>query len=349
MAIELAAARVKLFEPEAILARLSKSLGFLTGGARDMPARQQTLRGAIAWSHDLLGEPERALFRRLAAFVGGWSLKSAEAVCDPDGNLGVDLLDEMASLVDKSLVLRDASVAGEPRFRYLATIREFAAERLDASPEAAATRERHALHFLGRAEAAGPHLLSGEMAHGLDALAPDEDNLREAIRWSLAVGRPEVGLRLMGAAWRFWQERSSVAEGRSWAEQLLAHPAAQAGGLPRALGLEALGGLAYWMGDDFDTVARAYDESLHLAEAVGDLPLQATVEYGLGFLSMARGESQDVRRHEQASVDLYGRLGDADGVARARMGLIFSELLEREFETARGMAKESVERFRERG
>ncbi|MFI5255347.1 MAG: adenylate/guanylate cyclase domain-containing protein [Candidatus Limnocylindrales bacterium] len=348
LAIELAAARVKLFEPEAILARLSKSLGFLTGGSRDVPARQQTLRGAIAWSHDLLAVPERTLFRRLAVFVGGWSFAAAEAVCDPDGSLGIELLEGLASLVDKSLVTRAAGAAGEARFRFLVTIREFALERLEESPDAEAVREVHARHFLGLAEAAGPYLLSGVTDRGVEALVHDEDNLREAIRWSLASGRAEVGLRIIGAAWRFWQERSSLAEGLTWAVQLLAHPAAQAPTAARAMGLDGAGGLAYWLGD-FETAAAYYDECLAIAESLAAAGLQASAHYGLGFIAMTRGDSRAVRHHEEASIELYGRLGDSDGQARAGMPLVIGLLLEHEYGAARTEAQESVRRFREGG
>jgi non-specific serine/threonine protein kinase len=347
LAIELAAARVKLFEPDAILARLSKSLGFLTGGARDVPARQQTLRGAIAWSHDLLPTPERALFRRLAAFLGGWSLEAAEAVCDPDGSLGLELLDGLASLVDKSLVVRDAAAEGEPRFRSLVTIREFALERLEESDEMESVKERHALHFLGLAEAAGSHLLGAETPHWRDLLTRDEDNLRETIRWSLAAGRPEIGLRILGAAWRFWQERSALAEGLTWAQTLLVHPAAQGPTPERAAGLDGAGGLAYWLGD-FEAAGRYYRECLAIAETLTDQELQAEAHYGLGFIEMTRGDSQAVRRHEEASVELYGRLGDADGQARARMGLVLGLLLEGEYAAARELEEQNVRHFREK-
>ena len=178
LAIELAAARVKVLPPEALLARLEHRLTVLTGGARDLPARQRTLRDAIAWSHGLLGDEERTLFRRLAVFAGGATIESIEAVANPGGEL--DPFEGLASLVDKSL-LRQTEAAGEPRFRMLETIRDYALERLAASDEEWATRDAHAAHFLAlakRAEAAfnGP----GELTW-MERLAPEHDNLRAAL------------------------------------------------------------------------------------------------------------------------------------------------------------------------
>jgi non-specific serine/threonine protein kinase len=161
------------------------------------------------------------------------------------------------------------------------------------------------------------------------------------------VGRPAIGLRIIGAAWRFWQERSALAEGLAWAQALLAHPAAQAPTLERAEGLDAAGGLAYWMGD-FEAAGRDYRECLAIAEGLGDVGLQAKAHHGLGFIEMTRGDSQAVRRHEEASVELYGRLGDADGQTRARMGLVLGLLLERDYAAARALQEHNVRDFRER-
>jgi predicted ATPase/class 3 adenylate cyclase len=347
LAIELAAARVKLFEPEAILSRLSKSLGFLTGGARDVPARQQTLRGAIAWSHDLLTAPERALLRRLAAFVGGWSLEAAEAVCDPDGSLGLDVFDGLASLVDKSLVVAASIDLGEPRFRSLMTIRAFALERLEESGEAGEVRQRHARHFLALAEKAGPLLLGGETRSWLERLGREKDNLREVLRWAISGGDVIIGLRILGAAWRFWQERFMLTEGLGWAQQLLAHPDAQAPTAARAACLDGAGGLAYWLGD-FEAAGRHYEASLAIADGLADQALQAAAHYGLGFIEQTRGDSHALRRHEEASLELYRRLGDADGQARARMGLVLGMLMEGEYVAARDLQEQTVRHFRER-
>ena len=186
LAIELAAARLKLLSPQAMLARLSRSLDLLRGGARDLPLRQQTLRQAIAWSYDLLNGEEQALFRRLAVFTGGFTLEAAEAVCPAAGGFPADPLDGIAGLMDKSLLRRDATPGDDPRFRMLETIREFGAEVLSACGEAADARRAHAAYFLALAERAAPELTGRAQAAWLDRLEADQDNLRAALGWANA-------------------------------------------------------------------------------------------------------------------------------------------------------------------
>src|SRR5919106_6134891 len=184
LAIELAAARVKILSPEAMLTRLERSLTFLSGGSRHLPQRQRTLRDAIAWSYDLLEERERRFFARLAVFVGGLSLEAVDAVCDPGGELDLDALEGVASLTNKSLLRQMATGPEEPRFFMLETIREFAGERLDEQPDAEEIGRRHAGFFLDRAERAEPELTGADQARWLDALEADHDNLRAAIAWA---------------------------------------------------------------------------------------------------------------------------------------------------------------------
>ncbi|MGH2557043.1 MAG: ATP-binding protein, partial [Actinomycetota bacterium] len=203
LAIELAASRVKLLSPQAMLERLGRRLELLTGGPVDLPARQRTLREAIGWSYELLDETERALFRRLAVFAGGWSIEAAEAVANPDGELGHDVLQITGSLVDKSLVQR-MPIPGTLRFGMLETIRAFGVEQLDASGEAEAIRDRQASFFLERAEAAEPQLRGVERKRWLDELELEHDNLRTALRRTIDAGPAEIGFRLVGALWRFW-------------------------------------------------------------------------------------------------------------------------------------------------
>ncbi len=241
LAIELAAARSKLFTPEQLLARLGQSLAFLTTGARDLPERQRTLRGAIAWSYDLLSEPERALFRRLGVFVGGIAIDAIAPVCDPDGALGLDPIEGAATFVDKSLLGNDER-SPEPRFTMLATIREFAVEQLEASGEGAAVRDRHAAFFRALAERLEPELLGAAPEEPLATLEREHDNIRAALGWSCESGDIGTGIRIAAAIWRFWQQRSHLREGRAWLERLLAHETSPA---LRARGLTALGGIAY--------------------------------------------------------------------------------------------------------
>ena len=254
LAIELAAARIKVLSPQALLARLERALEVLRGGLRDLPARQQTLSSAIEWSYNLLGEGAQTLFRRLSAFVGGWTLEAAEAVCNADGDLDVDVLDEMGALVDNSLLKRapEASAGGETRFGMLATIREYARERLVESDEEDRLRQRHAAFFRRLAEEAEPHLTSGERAAWLARLEAEHDNLRAALAWCRTEkGDAETGLRVASALGWFWFFRGYLSEGRAWLKEMLAKAgdAERAADAQRANALSSAGGLAWAQGD----------------------------------------------------------------------------------------------------
>src|SRR6185503_7998025 len=247
LAIELAAARVRLLPPAAILARLQSRLGLLQSVARDLPDRQKTLRGAIAWSHDLLDEPGRRLFARLAVFAGGGMLEDVEAICGgPD--LGIEVLDGLEALVDQSLV-RQEQHGGEARAIMLETIREYALERLDASPDAEAVRGRHAARFLALVEEAAPHLLRVERRTWLARLDREHDNLRAAFDFCAGSGRIAEALRMAAALWRFWQFRGHLREGLQRVRRVLDDPASHAHPVAREAALEAAGGLSYWLGE----------------------------------------------------------------------------------------------------
>ncbi|HVA93132.1 MAG TPA: helix-turn-helix domain-containing protein [Chloroflexota bacterium] len=231
LAIELAAARGKLLSPEALLARLEHRLTLLTGGARDLPARQRTLRDAIAWSYDLLDAREQRLFRRLSVFAGGCGLAMAEAVCNVDGDLGVDVLNGVTALMDNSLLWNQApagassySSESEPRLTMLETIREYGLECLEASGEAERTRQRHARVFLRLAEEAEAKLQEVEAKTWLSRLDAEYDNLRAALTWSLGGGEIDIGLRLAAALGEFWRRMGYLSEGRGWIERALACP-----------------------------------------------------------------------------------------------------------------------------
>jgi predicted ATPase/DNA-binding SARP family transcriptional activator/DNA-binding CsgD family transcriptional regulator len=207
LAIELAAARVGTMSVEQISERLGDSLGLLTGGARTAAKRQRTLRGALDWSHELLEEPERALFRRLSVFAGGWTLKAAEAVTPGEGVGGSKVLELLSGLVDKSMVIAEAARDGRVRYRLLEPVRQYALEKLEESGEAEAVRDRHTEHFLTLAEQAEPRFRRQEEARWLDRLEAEHDNLRAALSWALGDGDPGLGLRLTAALWKFWTTR----------------------------------------------------------------------------------------------------------------------------------------------
>jgi non-specific serine/threonine protein kinase len=203
LAIELAAARVRVLSPEQIVARLSDRFGLLVGASRTAPIRHRTLRAALEWSYDLLSEHEQPVFDRIAVFAGGWGLEAAEAVCGEPASPPGEVLDELTRLVDKSLVLADPR-GREVRYRLLETVREFALDRLAARGETESVRWRHAEFYRALAERAEPELRGVEQASWLARLELEHDNLRAALHWAAEAGAPELALHLAGALWRFW-------------------------------------------------------------------------------------------------------------------------------------------------
>jgi predicted ATPase len=222
LAIELAAARIKALTPQAIRQRLDRRLQLLTGGARDLPARQQTIRNMITWSYDLLEESEKILFRRLAVFVGGCTLEAAEDVCNRRGESDLDVLDNIASLLDKSLLRQKEQSDSEMRYTMLETIKEYGLEQLESSGEAETVRRHHAEFFLKLAEEAEPELTGANQQSWLDRLELEHDNLRAVLRQMAKNGDAKTGIVLAGTLWRFWLMRSHLSEGREWLAGMLA-------------------------------------------------------------------------------------------------------------------------------
>jgi predicted ATPase len=229
LAIELAAARSKLLPPQALLARLGQRLAVLTSGAQDAPARQQTLRHTLAWSYNLLNAQEQQLFRRLSVFVDGCTLQAVEAICETLGDGAGQVVEAVASLIDKSLLHQTEQEGDEPRLRMLETIREYALEVLSASGELETTQQAHAAYYLALAEQAEAELEGPQQLRWLERLEREYDNLRTALRWGLSEGageegghRRELALRLGGALWQFWNWRWHLSEGRTFLEQAVA-------------------------------------------------------------------------------------------------------------------------------
>jgi predicted ATPase/DNA-binding CsgD family transcriptional regulator/transcriptional regulator with XRE-family HTH domain len=268
LAIELAAARVKVLPPVALLDHLQRRLPILTGGARDLPSRQQTLRATIAWSYQLLEHTQQQLFRRLTVFVGGCTLSSVAAVCLEDGVEPDELLNLIAALVDQSLLNQVESADNGPRYRLLETIREYGLEQLAASGEVEKLARQHATYFLALAEDAEAGLTGASWRTWRWKLHADRENLRAALDWAVAWGEADVALRLVGSLWR-WFRPDAIAEGRRWIEQALALP----GGAvqPRAKALFAFGVVAMQQGD-YRVAAGAWKESIDIWRALGDLP-----------------------------------------------------------------------------
>ncbi len=326
LAIELAAARVKLLSPDQILTRLEDQLALLTAGSRDLPERQQTLRGAIAWSYDLLDEPSRRLLARLSVFAGGWDLEAAESVCGPADELGLDVFDGLGSLVDQSLVR--GVEAGEPRFVMSDTIREFAAEMLAASGEQDTVRERHARTFAALAEGSASHLQGLDQRAFLDRLERDHDNLRAALEWAVGRPEPELAVGIGVAMWRFWQQRGYLNEARTRLEAIHAQDWPLD---PRTRGrlLEALGGVAYWQADQPAATER-YEQALALWRELDDKHEIANALYNAAFsLGISVGSSGQVDEVAAATfeaqsaeaLELFRESGDRVGEANVLWGI----------------------------
>jgi predicted ATPase len=222
LAIELAAARIQLFPPQALLMRLGNRLKFLTGGARDLPARQQTIRDTIDWSYQLLDDGEQRLFARLAVFAGGCTIEAAEAVCKADGDLPMEVVDGIAALLDKSLLRQTGDPDSEPRFVMLETIREYALERLEQRGEAQAIRHVHLDYFLQLAEQAKPVLQQTEQLVWVDRLSADYDNLRVALLWGAAGAAPDEAGRIAAALLHYWRIKGNIGEGRQLVNAVVA-------------------------------------------------------------------------------------------------------------------------------
>jgi predicted ATPase/class 3 adenylate cyclase len=320
LAIELAAARINVLPPQAMLSRLGDRLALLSGGARDRPERQQTLRGAIDWSYELLNEDERALFRRLAVFAGGARLDAIEHVC-PGDELTSPILDGLGSLVEKSLLRQVAAGDGEPRFLMLGTIREYALERLAESGHAEELHRAHAGHFDSLLDQAAPQLLGGDKRRWLDWLEEDHDNLRAAFDWSVEARETAMVLRLVSKLWRFWQMRGYLLEGTDRARRALALPDTAQFPAERADALEAAGGLAWWRGDFTDAIAN-YEACLALRRTQDDPAALAEAAYNLAFpLGGFAGPMSDYPRAKELvdeSLRLWESIDDELGVAKGK-------------------------------
>jgi predicted ATPase len=336
LAIELAAARVRMLPPQALLSRLDSRLRLLIGGARDLPERQRTLRGAIDWSHTLLCPEEQVLFARLAVFAGTHSLEAAEAVCDPDGDL--DAFQGLESLLEKSLLRRAGDAGGDPRLLILQTIQEYACERLEASGEAGAVRGRHAEYFLTLAETAEPNLTGPQQQEWLDRLEAERDNLRAALSW-LLESQSESGARLASALGRFWYTRSDLQEGSRWLEAVLVHD-----GLDSRL----RAGLTRWAGViaaemcDFSQSREHLEKSRLLFTELGDRRGMAAVLNSLGVIEREMGNAGRALELLRESLAIKRELGDRPGVSTTLGNLGVVAIDQREWASAREYLEESL-------
>ena len=347
LAVELAAARIRLLPPRQMLARLQNSLGELGGGSRDLPARQQTLRGAIAWSYDLLDEPTKAMARRFSVFARGGTLPDAEEVCAPQGGGGADVLGGLEHLVEQSF-MRILDDGDEPRFLMLHVIREFARDRLAESPdEDTDARQRHSDLFLRLAEEAAPRLITDDQLRWLDRLDAEQDNLRAALGWSVSRGDVVNASRMVAALWRFWHMRGHVREGRERIEQVMAMKFAPDQQRDLLSVLEAGGGITWWEGDR-DACRGYYERAVELARQLNDKPRLALALYNLSFPLGELDPQQGLEMGREAMV-VFEEIGDEVGAARAAFSISGSYGVLGQFTESLEIAEKAVPLFRERG
>ncbi len=357
LALELAAARSNVLPPEALLARLEHRLPLLTHGARDLPQRQQTLRNTIAWSYDLLAESDKALFQRLAVFAGGFTLEAVEAVCVfaaartsslSEADEGA-VLEQLAQLLDKSLVQPQQGVGGEPRFTMLETIHEYAQEQLVASREAVTVQQRHADYFLRLAEEADPHMFGQERDVWMERLDREEANLRAALAWSKGDrDAVQTGLRLAGALSFYWFLRDSVREGRVWLEGMLERTDGTDRSAARGHALTGAGWLD-WVEGDYEAASPRAEEGLSIVRARGDKRGIGNAEWLLGLVRMGQRNSAAARPLLEESRTLYKELGDVWGEAMSLYYLGMAAYFSGDRAAARAHYEESLRLFRQLG
>ena len=327
LAIELAAARVRVLPPPVLLQRSAHRFPVLTGGPRDRPIHQQTVQNTLDWSYQLLDAGTQIQFQRLGVFVGGWSLEAAEAVCTRNGDLPIDVLDGLAVLVDQSLV-QQTELDGTPRFHMLQTIREYALEQLEASGKMPLARLQHANYCLAFTEHAEMNFRGQHEKLWMDRLEQEYDNLRAALAWVMEQEKTELGLRIAGTLWRFWASRGSAREGRAWLTRLLAQVDHTVPPVVHAKALHAAGVLARYQGD-LDQATTLHEQSLALRREIGDKPEIAWSLTHLGNIARDNG------RYEQATTyyteksrivprgrqrECYGRLAATFGTCSGQTG-----------------------------
>ena len=347
LAVELAAARVKLLPPAALLKRLERRLEVLTGGARDLPARQQTLRTTLQWSYDLLSPSEQRLFRRLAIFVGGCTLEAAAAICPAPDEPDSAVLEGVASLLDKSLLRQTEREGEEPRLVQLETLREFGREQLEAAGELEALRQAHAAHYLRLVETAAPALFGADQVTWLDRLERDQENLHAALDWWVQQGEWETALRLSVALWPFWWMHGHLSDGRTLLERVLTAPAS----LPEALRAQALigsGVLAYDQ-DQAEQAKHCCEQGLLVARKLADTRSCIIALRQLGRVACVNGDYVTARTHAEEALALARQTDDRWGLAAALEVLTVVAFDQWALEDARTYGKDYLAAARQSG
>jgi non-specific serine/threonine protein kinase len=341
LAIELAAARVRVLGVEQIRDKLDDRFRLLTGGSAGAGARHQTLLAAVQWSYDLLEEAERRMLRTLSVFAGGWDLGRATAIAIEEGD-EFEVLDRLTQLVHKSWIVVEHMPKGKTRYRLLETVRAYAARQLDAAGEGAAARGRHLGYFLALAETAERELMGGDEARWLAELELEIENLLAAFAWSAHVpDAAATGLRFAGSIWRFWSARGHFTTGRHILGEALKRPGAEAPTAARAQVLVRAGGLAIYQGD-YAAARPLVEESLAIYRALDDTKGVARASAGLGTIALYQGDFAAARRHNEEGLVLYERLGQRRGVAVCLHNLGFVALCEGDIERSREALRRSL-------
>jgi predicted ATPase len=356
LAIELAAARIKLLPPQALLARLSQRLAMLTSGPRDAPARQQTLRNTIAWSYNLLEAQEQRLFRRLSVFVGGCTLEAIEAVYTAleTSTSTMSTLDSVAALIDKSILQQTEQEGVQPRLVMLETIREYGLEALQTSGEMEVTRQAHALYNLAMAEKAEPELRGPQQAVWLERLEREHDNLRATLQWLFAQAEGdgdrsshEKALRLSAALWLFWDAHCHYSEGRTFLERALVVGEGSAA-IHRVKALKSAASMAVYQ-DDSERGEALCKEILTLSRELGDRDGVAHTLYLRGIIAGQRHDLAAACSLLEEALTLWRELNDKDGIAWALFFLAMHVGQKGEYAKAHALCEESLTLYRERG
>lgn len=348
LAIELAAARVRVLSVEQISNRLEDRFRLLTSGSRTTLPRQRTLRAAVEWGYDLLDEQERSLFNSLSVFAGGFSLEAVESVCAGEGMDEYEVLDLLSSLVDKSLVMVLEGMGGSVRYRLLETLREYGWEQLLESGETEETQRKHAVYFVDLSEEAEPELTGPQQASWLERLEQEHDNLRAALRWSAESEDAETGLRLGGALWRFWQVRGHLSEGRERLAGIVALPNESGSMANRAKALNGLGTLTHNQGD-YDAARHLHEDCLVIWRELEDKVGVAASLNNLGLIAYYQGDYDAARPLHEESLAIRRGLGDKVGVAASLNNLGFMAYYRSDYAGARVLMEEALAIGRELG
>ncbi len=357
LAIELAAARIKILSPSQILERLANRLKLLTGGAKNLPERQQTMRGAIEWSYDLLDKSERVLFGRLAVFAGDFTIEAVESVGNfpmfvlkslpdgderqttEDGRLTIDVLNGITTLVENNLVVQTETANGESRFRLLEIIREYALETLEANGEGDLIKQRHAAFYLAFAKEAESKLYGEQTTKWLNRLEEEHDNLRAVISWSV-INNVDIAINLVGAVRRFWILHNHLTEGRQWLEMALER-SDNASGEVRFKLKHGIAQAALYRGDD-ETARKIFEENLAMGKTANDLRQVALSYRGLGGVSKAQGKIPEARKYIEEGLKISREAEDKFGIAVSLNNLGDLARMENDFAAACPLLEEAL-------